>query len=167
MNDHELLSAYLDGELSPDQARGVEERLSADPRFREERFRLQQASAFVRVRCEPDPGFVVRHRERREDLSPVLRWTWRELGYRLAAAAAALLIAAGVSVWQTGLPEAETVADALPAVGDLDLIALEGQILAGQVDVAPDFGTLTVTDPAEEPVLLIALGGGFSRSGER
>ena len=167
MTDHELLSAYLDGELSPDEVREVEERLHADPQLRRERLRLQQVSAIVQVRCEPDPGFVLRHRERREDLSPVLGWTWRELGTRLAAVAAALLIASGLSVWQSELPETETGGDAIASVDDLDLLALEGQILGGQVPAAPAFETLAEADSAEEPVLLIALGGGFPPSGGR
>jgi len=106
MKDQELLSAYRDGELPPDPVRKVEECLAADPRFREEQLRLQQAASILRVECEPDPGFLVRHRERREDLSPVRLWTWRQLGYRMSAAAAALLVAAGLSVWQAGQPEA-------------------------------------------------------------
>lgn len=159
MNDQQLLSAYLDGELPPDQVREVEDRLGADPRFRHEHARLQQVSTMLQVRCEPDPGFVVRHRERREDLSPVLRWTWRELGTRLAAVAAALLIASGLSVWQSRQSEPEALADAVPAAEELDLLALEGQVLAGESLAAPDFQILAETDPAEEPVLLIALGG--------
>ena len=162
MKDQELLSAYLDGELSPGRVRDIEERLDADPGFRKEHLRLQRVSAILRVECEPDPGFLVRHRERREDLSPVGFWTWRQLGYRLSAAAAALLVAAGLSVWQAEQPEAETLADAAPVTGELDLLALEGEILA-----APEFQTLAASGPAGEPVLVIALGGGFAPAGER
>ena len=175
MSNQELLSAYLDGELAPGQVREVEERLTVDSEFLGEYLRLQQVSvAFVafEIRCEPDPGFLVRHRERREDLSPVLRWTWRQLGFRLAAAAAALLVAAGLSLWQAGRPQAD-VAETMPAVEELDLLAFEGEILA-----ASNLESLGIpaeipaeipakTDPAEEPVLLIALGGSFSPPGER
>lgn len=162
MKDQELLSAYLDGELSPERVRDIEKRLDADPGFREEHLRLRRVSAILRVDCEPDPGFLVRHREYREDLSPVRFWTWRQLGYRLSAAAAALLVAAGLSVWQAEAPEAEPLADAGPAAEELDLFALESEILA-----APEFQTLAASDPAGEPVLLIALGGGFAPPGER
>ena len=162
MNDRELLSAYRDGELSPERMREVEERLGADPQFREEHRRLEQVAAVLRIACEPDPGFLVRHRERREDLSPVPFWTWRQLGYRLSAAAAALLVAAGLSVWRAGQPEAEPLADAAPVAEELDLLSLEGEILA-----APEFETLAASDPAVEPVLVIALGGGFPPAGER
>ncbi len=162
MKDQELLSAYLDGELSPERVRDIEERLDADPGLREEHRRLQRVSAVLRVECEPDPGFLVRHRERREDLSPVGFWTWRQLGYRLSAAAAALLVAAGLSVWQAEQPEAESLADAAPVTEELDLLALEGEILA-----APEFQTLAASGPAGEPVLVIALGGGFAPAGER
>ena len=126
MTDQELLSAYLDGELSPGQVREVEERLAADPRFREEHLGLQRVAAILRVECEPDPGFLVRHRERREDLSPVRFWTWRQLGYRLSAAAAALLVAAGLSVWQAGLPEAEPLVDARSGSGGAGSARLRG-----------------------------------------
>ena len=161
MTDHELLSAYLDGELSAEQARKVEKRLGADMQFNRDHLRLQQVSAIVHVLCEPDPGFIVRHRERRKDLSPIPRWTWRELGYRLAAVAAALLFASGLSVWQSERPGAETLADAISAVEGLDLVTLEGKVLA-----LPESETLAEIDLAEEPVLIIVLGGS-AQSGER
>lgn len=170
MKDQELLSAVRDGELPPDQVREVEQRLAADPRLREEQLRLQQVAAILRVECEPDPGFLVRHRERREDLSPVRLWTWRQLGYRLSAAAAALLVAAGLSVWQAGLPEAEPLATAVPATEELDLLAFEGEILAArdlEAGFEAEFQTLAASDSAAEPVLVIALGGGFLPAGER
>lgn len=170
MTDQELLSAYLDGELPPGQVRDVEERLAADARFREEHLRLTQVAAILRVECEPDPGFLVRHRERREDLSPVRLWTWRQLGYRLSAAAAALLVAAGLSVWEAEQPEAEPLAGALSGAEELDLLAFEGEILAGPNLVTgfeAEFQTLAASDSAAEPVLVIALGGGFLPGGER
>lgn len=180
MNDQELLSAYRDGELTPERVREVEERLGADPRFREEHRRLEQVAAVLRVGCEPDPGFLVRHRERREDLSPVRLWTWRQLGYRLSAAAAVLLVAAGLSVWQSGQPEAAPLADAVPVTTgvplteELDLFAFEGEILAAsqfetdfEADFEAGFQNLALSGPAAEPVLVIALGGGFPPAGER
>lgn len=170
MKDHELLSAYLDGELQPEQMREVEERLGTEPRFREERFRLQRVAAILRVECEPDPGFLVRHRERREGLSPVRLWTWRQLGTRLSAAAAALLVAAGLSVWQAEQPEAELPAGAAPETEGLDLLAFEGEILAApdpDAGFEADFQTLAASEAAAEPVLVIALGGGFLPAGER
>ena len=166
MTDRELLSAYRDGELPAEQVLAVEERLAADPRFREEHLRLQQAAALLRVECEPDPGFLVRHWERREGLSPVRLWTWRQLGTRLSAAAATLLVAAGLSVWQAGQPEAEPLARAVPAAEELDLLAFEGEILAAS-EFEAEFQILATSDPAEEPVLVIALGGGFAPAGER
>ena len=170
MKDQELLSAALDGELPPERARDVEERLAADPRFREEHGRLQQAAAIVRVACEPDPGFLVRHRERREELSPVRLWTWRQLGYRLFAAAAVLLVAAGLSVWQAGQPAAVPLAGAAGVAEELDLFALEGEILAAsdrETGFESEFQTLTASDSAAEPVLVIALGGEFLPVAER
>jgi len=170
MTDQELLSAYLDGELAPEQVCAVEERLAADSRFREEHLRLLQVAAIVRVECELDPGFLVRHRERREDLSPVRFWTWRQLGYRLSAAAAALLVAAGLTVWQAEQPEADSLAGAIPVAEELDLLAFEGEILAGpdpETGFEAEFQTLAASDSAAEPVLVIALGGGFLPAEER
>lgn len=170
MKDQELLSAYLDGELPPERVSEVEERLAADPRFRAEHLHLTQVAAVLRVECEPDPAFLVRHRERREDLSPVRLWTWRQLGYRLSAAAAALLVAAGLSVWQAGQPEAEPLAGAVPLAEELDLLAFEGEILAApdrETGFEAEFQTLAASDSAAEPVLVIALGGGFLPAGER
>ena len=172
MTDQEVLSAYLDGELPPAVARQVAERLNTDPGLRQEYHRLQQVSAVLQVRCEADPGFLVRHRQRREELSPILQWTWRQLGYRLAAVAATMLIAAGVSVWQAGTPGTDTLADTAAVAEELDVLAFEGQILGGQIlggesPVAPDFESLAAAGPTEEPVLLIALGAGFAPSGER
>ena len=170
MKDQELLSAYRDGELPSERLREVEKRLGADARFREEHLRLNQVAAILRIECEPDPGFLVRHRERREDLSPVRLWTWRQLGYRLSAAAAALLVAAGLSVWQAEQPAAEPLASAVPVAEDLDLLAFEGEILAApdpDTGFEAEFQTLAASDSAAEPVLVIALGGGFLPAGER
>lgn len=179
MADQELLSAFLDGELSPPAARGVEDRIAGDPAFRREYVRLQEVSAVLRVHCEADPGFVVRHRQRRDDLSPVLQWTWRQLGFRLSAAAAALLVAAGVSLYQAG----GTAPGATSGAETLDLFAFEGQVLGAPEEAAEllsglsgdgfglrdpgasGFVSAMETGPTEEPVLLIALGGSFPPSG--
>jgi hypothetical protein len=128
---------------------------------------LEQVSAILEVRCEPDPGFLIRHRQRREDLSPIRHWTWRQLGYRLAAVAAAMLVAAGLSVWQAEWQEVDTLANTTAAAGELDLLDFEGEILGGQIPAASDFESLTAAGPTEEPVLLIALGADFAPSGER
>ena len=54
--------------------------------------RIAAVDEQFRVRCEPDPGFLARHRRRREALSPVAGWTFRELGFRLAAATVAVFV---------------------------------------------------------------------------
>ena len=181
MTDQEVLSAYLDGELPPAAARRVEERLDTDPGprpgLRQEYHRLQQVSAVLQVRCEADPGFVVRHRQRRDDLSPIRQWTWRQLGYRLTGVAAGMLIAAGLSVWQAEWQAVDTPANATAEAEELDLLDFEGQILAAPDFGSPDFGSpdfespdfesLAMEGPTDEPVLLIVLGAGFSPSGER
>ena len=172
MTDQEVLSAYLDGELPPAAARRVEERLDTHPGLRQEHQVLQQVSAILQVRCEADPGFLVRHRQRRDDLSPIRQWTWRQLGFRLTGVAAGMLIAAGLSVWQAEWQAVETPANATAEAEELDLLDFEGQILGGQIPAAPDFESpvfefLAMEGPIDEPVLLIALGAGFTPSGER
>jgi anti-sigma factor RsiW len=158
--DQELLSAYRDGELEPGLAREVEDRLAADAELRTAYLRLQAVSAVVQVRVEPDPGFVVRHREHREARSPVLDWTWRQLGFRLTATAATLMVAAGLSFWQAAGLEPESPAAAVAVVEEPGLFGFEGAILA-----APEFETLAETGLTNEPVLVIALGGGFPPTG--
>ncbi len=105
-----------------------------------ERERMRRIDELLSVRCEPDPGFVARFRQRRDELSPVSRWTFRELGFRLAAAT---LLAIGITVF-LAWPE-----PAAPAIADLESEAFDPPPLPG-------------LDPEAEiePVLHIALGGG-------
>ena len=174
MTDDQILSAYLDGELSPEPAREVEARLRSDAEFRRKHARQLEVSLHLKVHCRPDPEFLSRHRRRREELSPVLHWTWRQLGYRLTAAAAGLLIAAGLSLWRAmlpvELPAMEGAADTAALDPDLDLLAFEGAVLGasptGLQFPGPDPATQAGNLAGDEPVLLIAVGGGFLPTGE-
>ena len=159
------LSAYLDGELPAPSAERLRRRLAGDPRLRRESDRLREVSALLRVLPTPDPGFVARWKSRRESLSIIPRWTWRQFGLRLAAAAAVALAAAGLSLWQQPLPEAAgpDSAESLLALEDRILGAAgEASALVGEWDdpAAPEQGPASwATDP--EPVLRIALGASF------
>ncbi len=154
----EAVSAGFDGELDATEAAALRKRLAEDPSLARERSRIETISRFLRPAVEPDPGFVVRFRERRRSVSAIPRWTWRQLGVRLAAATAVLVVAAGLSLRlasDAGEGAAEVVA---PAEA---LVALEDEILGAD----PDPGAPPTTSEGREPVLLIALGspvlGGF------
>ena len=102
-NIPEQLSAYLDGELSPDEAREVERALEADERLAGEFARLQAVRGMVRQlpRQRAGDDFVSRVLERAERAHlvaepeqasdrGVLRWA------RHAATAAMILVAVGI-----------------------------------------------------------------------
>lgn len=151
----ETLSAAYDGELGKREADALHERLASDAALERERDRFTAVSRWIRPAVEPDPGFVVRFRARRRAASVVPRWTWRQLGVRLAAVTAALVVAAALSIGTgpgAGEEAAPTIAEATPTEA---LVLLEGEILGGG---HPD-------GEGPEPVLLIAVGspvlGGF------
>ena len=163
----ELLSASLDGELDSVGEAQLARRLASDPALRAERERHLQVRAALFAasqRVAPDPAFVARHRARREALSPVARWTWRQFGTRLAAAAAFLVAAAVTTLWlsATGALEA-TPPGGLPAPF-ATLEGLEGEALGAPADVPFAFSGFAGPGGAdglaatEDPVLLIALG---------
>ncbi len=168
------LSAYLDGELDAAAVRRLDRQLADDPELRRERDRLGEASARLAIRCEPDPEFVSRWRSRRETVSVIPRWTWSQLGFRLAAAAAVAIAAAGLSLWQGILSE--------PGAGPIEeldgdgadpgefLRALEGQVLGASGPASADLSAwFDAASPearpaaavSDEPVLRIALGASF------
>ena len=170
----EALSAWLDGETDESRAREMEARLRRSPALRRRLAGFRCVSAALRVDCPPDPGFLGRHRARREAASILPRWTWRQLGIRLALATGVCLVTAGVSLWRSvageptapGMPGIPAQADPAAAGDEPGLLALEGEVLGvveGEGDAGPvpplpsgfpDFPGLV--EP--EPVLLIAVG---------
>lgn len=170
----EVLSAYLDGELDAASVAEVERRLAADPELRGELERLRAGSEWLAVVPEPDPAFVARTRERREAVSFVPRWTWRQLGVRLAAAAVVTVVAVGVSLWQgmesvpaETLVADESAGDVAGEVAEESLLGLEGQVLGASGNASAVAESYRVSyreaaaDNGSEPVLLIALGASF------
>jgi anti-sigma factor RsiW len=142
MEEHETsrLSAWIDGELSTEQAASVERHLAECASCVELVGELRQLQESLRLtaRAEPDPSFVSRFRDRRDALSVAPWWTWRQLALRLAPLAIVVLLAAIATallapVELGGLPELER-----EALGDASVLG------------AP-------TLPAQEPVLRIAL----------
>lgn len=96
------LSAYLDGELPPEELRGVEEALQRDPGLRAELERLRATAALLREGglVDPPPGFADRVRARvgREPIrAGWSRWLHGRTAEALALAAVALLVVGVVS----------------------------------------------------------------------
>ena len=151
----EGLSARFDGESDLTGA-DLDARLASDPELARELQRFAAVSRLLQAPVEPDPGFVVRFRARREAQSVIPRWTWPQLGRRLAAAAAVLLVAAALTYLGNPFspsdeaPAAVAAADPTPPEA---LLLLEGELLAG---ASPSAGPPAAA--ATEPVLQIALG---------
>ena len=96
-SDHEQLVAYLDGELSPEEAQQVERRLSQDEAFRQLLRSLQEAWDLLDELPQPtlDEGFTQTTVEMvavrmSEDVKAEQHQWRRRLGIRLAAQAAAV-----------------------------------------------------------------------------
>ncbi len=137
--DAEALSAFLDGELSPEDERAMRERLAADPQLAGERDRLRGVNHRMHLRCEPDPNFLARHRRRREAL-PVPDRTFGAPGFRIAAAFLLPLVFATLLI----LPDRQ---EAAPEIAAFESEALAPPPLPG---LDPDSGG--------ESVLQIAIG---------
>lgn len=88
------VSAWMDGELGEQAARAVELHVSDCARCRELVVSLRAISEGLEAEVDPDPGFIVRFRERRDEVSVAPWWTWRQLALRLVPVAVAVVIAA-------------------------------------------------------------------------
>lgn len=123
----------MDGELTPSQATEVEAHVSECAACQETVTSLRNLSQMFERDVVPDPGFIVRFREHRDELSVAPWWTWRQLALRLLPVAAGVLIAAIVALWT--LPR-----------GEASLQALEREALGAPVAL----------ESGAEPVLRIA-----------
>ena len=99
LKNDERLSAWIDGELSGEDARAVEAHVDRCSDCAERRASFRSWSF---PELDPDPSFIARFRERRDAQSIAPWWTWRQLALRLLPLAALLLLAALVSVWVSG-----------------------------------------------------------------
>ena len=140
MDDHDpvRISAWLDGELDDETARKVAAHVERCAPCRELSDSIGALSRSFSRHTEPDPGFIVRFRERREQQSIAPWWTWRQFTLRLVPVALALLVAAAATVW-------------VSAPDDPDLVGMELEALGNPVGFEPS----TVGPP--EAVLSIAL----------
>ena len=126
-SDESRLSAWMDGELDDAEANQVQAHVSLCARCRE----LADSFAELRVEgLEPDPSFVVRFREARDQESLVFGWSWEKLTMRLVPVALAVLAAAGLAVWAQSPPAQE-----LPPLQAFELEALGDPVA---LDTAPE-----------------------------
>jgi anti-sigma factor RsiW len=132
------LSAWIDGELAASEARALESHLGDCPSCRGVLQSFRDLRAALGGKLEPDPGFVVRFRERRDEVSIAPWWTWRQLALRLVPVALGALVLAWLAV-----------SSATPGP---DLGAFEVEALGNATSFDPD------APLAAEPVLSIALG---------
>ena len=107
LSEDPRLSAWLDGELPKEEARAVAEHVERCPACADLVASFRSWSFPETRAVEPDPGFLVRFRERRDALGVAPGWTWRRLALGLLPVAAVLLLAALVSIWTPA--ESETL----------------------------------------------------------
>lgn len=95
------LSGLLDGALEASVARTVRDHVDACDGCRLELESLERVSTALAVRLEPDPGFIVRFRTRRDEaVEESLAWLpWRRLALKLAPLAAAAVIGVTTGFW--------------------------------------------------------------------
>lgn len=95
------LSSLLDAELTEQEAGAIQAHLDGCPECRAELQSLRAVSAALAARLEPDPGFIVRFRERRDRAAvDIVEWRlWRRLALRLAPLAAAAVFGAVAGLW--------------------------------------------------------------------
>ena len=98
------ISAWIDGELAQQDASAVETHVAGCATCQELVASLRNLSPYFETDVAPDPGFVVRFRERRDEVSVAPWWTWRELALRLVPLAAAVLVAAIAMLWMSQAP---------------------------------------------------------------
>ncbi|MBL8912494.1 MAG: zf-HC2 domain-containing protein [Archangium sp.] len=146
------LTAYIDGELSPERTKEVEAALAADPALRAMEQKLRRSISAVEAL--PSPVSESSAAMRRAVLNAVGEPTWKEKWLRwpvlmpvagLAAAAAVTLV-----VWPRGVvdeapagldEEKLLLAQNLEVVEDLDLVGLESP---EDLDVVADLDELEV-----------------------
>jgi anti-sigma factor RsiW len=138
--DEAPLSAWVDGELEASEAREVESHVGECASCSSLVQTFHEVRMALRAELEPDPGFVVRFRERRDEVSIAPWWTWRQLALRLVPVALGAMVLAWLAV-----------SSALPGGGP-ELQALEVEALGNPTSFDPD------APLAAEPVLSIALG---------
>jgi anti-sigma factor RsiW len=139
-------SALLDGELDGSLDGAVRAHLESCEPCRTQLAGLEVLSRALATRLEPDPGFIVRFRARRDrEIGDRLAWLpWRRLAFRLVPLAAAAVLAVAAGVWISAPSE--------PAVEMLELVDLEyGEWGSDQALADEEFRPSPVLHIAMEP----------------
>ena len=95
------ISAWIDGELVQQDANAVQTHVAGCAACQEVVAYLRNLSPYFETEVASDPGFIVRFRERRDEVSVAPWWTWRQLALRLVPLAAAVLVAAIAALWMS------------------------------------------------------------------
>ena len=110
------ISIWLDGELPQGEAGVVETHVDGCASCQE---LVRAFGARTLPQLEPDPSFIVRFRARRDEQSIAPWWTWRQLALGLMPLAAAVVVAALLSIWIASSSSESTLqALELEALGD-------------------------------------------------
>jgi len=99
------ISAWIDGELAEQDASAVESHVAGCRGCRDMVATLRSMTQYFEAEVPADPGFIVRFRERRDEVSVAPWWTWRQLALRLVPLAAVVLMAAIATLFLSGVPE--------------------------------------------------------------
>ncbi len=111
------LSAWIDGELESKEAGAVETHVKGCPACQELVASLRSMSLSFDSDVSADPGFIVRFRANRDEISVAPWWTWRQLALRLVPIAGAVVVAAIVSLFVASPPDASLQALEREALG--------------------------------------------------
>jgi anti-sigma factor RsiW len=95
----------MDGELREQDARAVERHVAGCTACQEIVAAFEALAHELEAEVEPDPGFLVRFRQRRDEVSVAPWWTWRQLALRLVPVAAAVVASAIAALSLSGPSE--------------------------------------------------------------
>lgn len=111
------ISAWIDGELSERDADAIELHVAGCASCEELVTSLRSMSEHFDTEVDSDPGFIVRFRELRDDVSVAPWWTWRELALRLVPLAVAIVVAVIAALSISSAPESSLQALERDALG--------------------------------------------------
>lgn len=147
----DLLSAYLDGELTADERAELEQALAASPKLRGELHSLDRTRTLLRRLPEVEPRRPISPPRTRAKPSAA---RVRRLGVAVVGVAAIWLVILGVGI---GL-------GSLPVVPDVDQLALQHAAASGPSESTDmGFRAMTIEQMADDPAILDDIGPGMER----